>query len=232
LVVRSEPQPDGRTPLSRERVLEAAVALADAEGIGKLSMRRLAHELGVEAMSLYHYYSSKTELRDAMLDAVYAEMEHAADGPDWRADMRRCALSARDTLLRHEWACELIGQPTNPSQAQLEWMNSVLGRLRRAGFSPNMTHHAYHALDSHIVGFVLWALPYVRITRDQPEFAQNFLASFRPTGLPYLMEHIEQHMGDRPDDTSEFEFGLELLLDGLERLRVQSLPTAINRPRG
>jgi AcrR family transcriptional regulator len=222
VAVRSEPTPEPRVPLSRERVLEAAIALADGEGTRGLSMRRLAHELGVEAMSLYHYFANKGQMLDAMLEAVYGEMEYAADGPDWRADMRRCAISARDTLLRHEWACELIGQPTNPSLAQLEWMESVLGRLRRAGFSANMTHHAYHALDSHIVGFVLWALPYLRLTREQPDFAEKFMATFRAEAMPYMAEHIEQHLEVRPDDTSEFEFGLDLLLDGLERLRLAS----------
>jgi AcrR family transcriptional regulator len=209
-----------RTPLNRERVLEAAIALADGEGIRRLSMRRLAAELGVEAMSLYHYFASKDELLQAMLEAVFAEMEPALDGHDWQADMRRCALSARDTLLRHEWACEMLGQPLSPSQAQLEWMESILGRLRRAGFSPNLTHHAYHALDSHIVGFVLWALPYVRIAREQPDFAEKFMATFQPAGTPYLAEHIEQHRDDLAGDTSEFEFGLELILEGLERRRL------------
>lgn len=215
--IGSEP----RTPLSRERVVGAAIDLADRQGIRKLSMRRLANELGVEAMSLYHYFASKDELLGGMLEAVFGEMEAARDGDDWRSDMRRCAISARDTLLRHEWACEMLGQPINPGPAQLGWMESILGRLRRAGFSPKLTHHAYHALDSHIVGFVLWALPYLRIAREQPDFAQRFMATFRPETMPYLAEHVEQHLDDRAGETSEFEFGLSLILDGLERLRAE-----------
>ncbi len=183
-------------------------------------MRRLAQELGVEAMSLYYYFARKDALLDGMLDAVFGEMELPASGPDWRSDMRRSAISAKDVLLRHAWAATLIGKPSqSPSPAQLWWMNAILGRLREAGFSPNMTHHAYHALDSHIVGFVLWVLPYLAITRDRPDFAAQFLAPFPFAELPHLGEHIREHAEDRPADTSEFEFGLYLILDGLERLR-------------
>jgi AcrR family transcriptional regulator len=212
-----------RPALSRERVLEAAIGLADAGGIGALSMRRLAQELGVEAMSLYHHFANKDELLGAMLDAVYAEMELPAIGPDWRADLRVCSIAARDVLLRHEWATALIGRPTIMiSRAQFAWMNAVLGRLRAAGFSPTLTHHAYHALDSHIVGFVLWVLPYRAIVRARPDFAAEVMAAYSFDELPHLAEHIREHAEDRPGDVSEFEFGLGLILDGLERLRVGS----------
>lgn len=217
------PQPDTdsepRAPLSRERVLRAAIDLADNGGIDALSMRKLAQRLGVEAMSLYHYFARKDDLLGGMLDAVFSEMELPSSGPDWRSDMRRCAISAKDVLLGHSWAAQLLGSLANPSPARLRWMNAVLGRLREAGFSPNMTHHAYHALDSHIEGFVLWVLPYLQIDREQPDFAQQFLENFPYAELPHLAEHIKEHMEDRPGDTSEFEFGLELILDGLERLR-------------
>lgn len=208
-----------RAKLSRERIVAAGIELADRDGIAKLSMRRLAHELGVEAMSLYHHVPSKDALLGEMMDAVYAEMELPSETADWRSDIRCCAVSVRDTLLRHTWATELIGQPTRPSPPRVRWMDAVLGRLRRAGFDPNMTHHAYHAIDSHVTGFVLWVLPYVRISREQPDLAQRFLATVDVAAFPYLVEHIAQHADDRPGDTSEFEFGLDLLLDGLERLR-------------
>jgi AcrR family transcriptional regulator len=215
----TESIPERRAPLSRERVLQAALDLADEGGIEALSMRRLAAELGVEPMSLYYYVRNKDELLGAMLDAVFREMEPPASGPDWRSDMRLAAISARDTLMRHPWACGLIGVPTTPSLAQVGWMNALLGRLREAGFSAEMTHHAYHALDSHIVGFTLWLLPYLRIAKERPNFAEEFVAQVPLEDLPHLAEHIEQHQADRPGDVSEFEFGLDLILDGLERLR-------------
>jgi AcrR family transcriptional regulator len=195
------------------------MALADAEGIGSLSMRRLAQQLGVEAMSLYHWFAKKTDLLDAMVDVVFSEMELPPNGPDWRSDIRRCAISAKNVLLAHPWSAQLLGSPTEATPARFVWMNAVLGRLRGAGFSPNMTHHAYHALDSHIEGFVLWVLPYVAMERDQPEFAQKFLQTFPYAELPHLAEHIQEHMAGSTEDTSEFDFGLDLLIDGLERLR-------------
>jgi AcrR family transcriptional regulator len=210
---------EARAPLSRERVLAAAIELADGSGIEFLSMRKLAQQLGVEAMSLYHYFGKKDELLGGMIDVVFSEMELPSTDGDWRSDMRRCAISAKDTLLRHAWAAPLLGSLTGPSPRRLVWMNAVLGRLRDAGFSPNMTHHAYHALDSHIEGFVLWVLPYLALEKELPQLAQQFLESFPYEELPHLAEHVKEHMEDRPGDTSEFEFGLDLLLDGLDRLR-------------
>jgi AcrR family transcriptional regulator len=166
---------EARAPLSRERVLQAAIALADEAGIESLSMRKLAQALGVEAMSLYHYFANKDAILDAMLEVVFSEYEPPASDADWRAAMRRAAISAHHTLLRHPWACGLLMSPTSPSLAQLRWMDTVLGRFRSAGFSPEMTHHAYHALDSHIVGFTLWVLPYLKLARERPNLAQTFL---------------------------------------------------------
>jgi AcrR family transcriptional regulator len=212
-------QSTGRPPLSRERVLRAAIELADESGIESLSMRRLAQQLGVEAMSLYHYFARKDNLLEGMLDAVFAEMELPPREGEWRAAIRSCAISAHQTLLRHPWACRLLMSPTQPSPARLQWMNAVLGRLRQGGLSAELTHHAYHALDSHIVGFTLWVLPYLAIEREQPDFAQQVMKELPLAELPHLAEHIESHMADRPGETSEFDFGLDLLLDGLEKLR-------------
>ena len=155
-----------------------------------------------------------------MVDAVYAEMEPALSGDDWRTDIRRAAVSSRDVLLRHGWAAGLLMRPApEPSIARLRWMDGVLGRLRDAGFSPVLTHHAYHALDSHITGFVLWILPYLAIPEEQRD-PSRFIETLPLADLPHLAEHIRQHQDDQPGDTSEFEFGLDLVLDGLERLRV------------
>jgi AcrR family transcriptional regulator len=208
-----------RTPLSRERILDAAVALADQIGIESLSMRRLAQELGVEAMSLYHHVARKDDMLDGMLDMVFYEFERPAVEGDWQSAIRKSAISAHRALLRHPWACSLLMYPTRPSLARLQWMDALLGRLRGAGFSTAMTHHGYHALDSHIIGFTLWVLPYLAIARDQPDFAEEFLRNISLDELPHFAEHVEYHLADQAGDTSEFDFGLDLLLDGLERLR-------------
>jgi AcrR family transcriptional regulator len=208
-----------RGPLSRERVLAAALHIADESGIDGLSMRRLAQELGVEAMSLYHYFTSKDQLRAGMLSAVFSEMERPTHSSDWRADLRRASVSAKDVLLSHRWAARMLGEPMEPSRAQLEWMDGILGRLREAGFSATMTHHAYHALDSHIVGFVLWLLPFLELDEAVPSLASDVLAELPADDLPHFIEHVGEHLADRPDEVNEFEFGLDLILDGLERKR-------------
>ncbi len=209
-----------RVPLSRERVMRAAVELADEAGIESLSMRKLAQQLGVEAMSLYHYVAKKEDILDGMLDAVYAEIELPPSGVEWRVALRRTAVSAYRVLLRHPWACGLIGSSASISRARLKWMDSVLGQLREAGFKPGLTDLAYHVLDSHIVGFVLWVLPYLAIEKNNPNFADEFLAEFPMAELPDLADHIAYHLApERPGDINPFEFGLDLILDGLENLR-------------
>ena len=218
----SEPA-ESRPSLSRDRVLKAAMDLADTEGIDQLSMRRLGQALGVEAMSLYYYFGKKSDLLEAMIDAVYAEMELPA-GDDWRHALRSAAISAHHTLLRHEWACSLIMTPKSDmavSTARFTWMDAVLRTLREAGFSPALIDHGYHALDSHIVGFTLWVLPYLQIPESVREsFATSYLTYEPIQALPDLLDHIRWHVReDRANDTSSFDFALDLLLDGLERLR-------------
>jgi AcrR family transcriptional regulator len=214
---------DRRQPLSRERVVSAAMTLADREGIAGLSMRRLAQELGVEAMSLYHYFASKKELLAEMVAAVFAEMGRPASSSDWRADLRDASIAAKDTLLRHKWVTQLRSDPAPPSRAELEWMDGILGRLREAGFSANMTHHAYHALDSHIVGFVLWLLPILELPNVVPDLAQEVLGQLQDGSLPHFVEHVQEHLNPLPNDVPEFEFGLDLILESLERIRVVAL---------
>jgi AcrR family transcriptional regulator len=215
-----QPTPEERGPLSRERVLRTAVDLADAEGIESLSMRGLAQRLGVEAMSLYHYVRSKRDLLGGMVDLVYAEIETPSSSGDWRAAMRRTAVSYHHVLLRHAWACNLPATPLDPSPALLRYMNAVLGRLRGAGFSADMAHHAYHALDSHIVGFTLWLLPFLAFAKEQPDYAEKYFRELPADELPHLVEHVGVHLAPKqPGERDEFEFGLDLILDGLERLR-------------
>lgn len=208
-----------REALSRDRVVAAAIELADADGIDGVSMRRLAQALGVEAMSLYHWFPNKDALLGAMIDAVFEEMARPSPDGDWRHSMRAAAIDAHHTLLRHAWAAGLIGRPLQIGMGQVGWMDSILGRLRQGGLSAELTHHAYHAIDSHIVGFTLWVLPYIEITKTKPDFADQVIAQLPMADLPHFAEHVDYHLNEDPGGTSEFDFGLDLLLDGLERLR-------------
>ena len=219
---------EARVPLSRDRVLRAAVELADTSGLESLSMRRLAQQLGVEAMSLYHHVRNKEDLLGGMLDIVYSEIGTPSRRGEWRSAMRRTAISFHHVLLRHRWACSLLMSPMGPGPARLRYMDAVLGRLRSAGFSADMTHHAYHALDSHIVGFTLWLLPYLALAQQQPDLAERFLRELPTNELPHLIEHIGVHLApERPGAVNEFEFGLDLVLEGLDGRRDAGL-TAID----
>jgi AcrR family transcriptional regulator len=209
-----------RLPLSRERVLHAALNLADNGGIEALTMRKLAQELGVEAMSLYYYVANKDELLAGILDLVVREMEPPAKGADWQAAMRKSAMSSYRALLHHRWAVRLMMSSTTVSPARLEWMEGILRCLREGGFSANMTHHAYHALESHLMGFTLWVTSFPFKTEELAEIGANFLRELPVEEYPYLAEHIEQHVNpSEREEKSEFEFGLDLILDGLERMR-------------
>ena len=222
---KSEP----RAPLSRERVLQAAIRLADQEGIESLSMRKLARELGVEAMSLYNHVANKDDLVDGIVDLVVSEIELPSTAEDWETAIREYAISAHEALLRHPWACSLVISPTSTRMmrtARLRYMEWLLGRLREAGFSPELTYHAYHALDGHILGFTLWQLGHSAGAKELSDaqgladFAAKFLRDLGAADYPYLAEHVEQHLTAFGDDgESEFEFGLGLILDGVKRAR-------------
>ena len=213
-----------RAPMSRDRVLDAAIGLADAGGIESLTMRRLAQELGVEAMTLYYYVANKDEILNGIADLIVGEIELPPSGADWKAAIRKTAISANQVLLRHPWAANLVLSASGFSQARMQYMNALLGCLREAGFSPEMTDLAYHALESHIMGFTLWVVGMnLGSDEDVAALASDFLREFPRDELPHLAEHIEQHMKPRdPDDEGAFAFGLDLLLDGLERLRAAS----------
>jgi AcrR family transcriptional regulator len=225
LVSQPRPNDDARIPLSRDRVLGAAIVLADAGGIEALSMRRLAQELGVEAMSLYHHVANKDDLLVGMLDIVVTEMELPSAGSDWKRAMRRSAISAHEVLVRHPWACGLLVSGTSGvAPARLRYMDAVLGCLRRGGFSVELTHHAYHALDAHIIGFTLWQLSFPFESEEELQtMAGSFLQELSTDAFPHLAEHIGHHLRKSSDeDQSEFDFGLDLILGGLERLRKRS----------
>jgi AcrR family transcriptional regulator len=206
-----------RAPLSRDRVLRAAVARADQEGISSLSMRKLGDALGVEAMSLYNHVGSKSDLLDGMIDIVFSEIDLPSGGGDWKAAMRRRAISARQVLRRHPWAIGLMESRTSPGPATLRHHDAVLGCLRRAGFSIELTAHAYALLDSYIYGFALQeaSLPF-GTGEEAAQVAHEISAEFASGQYPYLTELATEHVL-RPgyDYGDEFVIGLDLILDGL-----------------
>jgi AcrR family transcriptional regulator len=207
-----------RTPLTRERVLRAAVAFADERGIASLTMRKLGEVLGVEAMSLYNHVANKSELLDGMVDVVFGEIDLPADETDWRTGMRQRAIAAREVLSRHRWAIGLMESRASPGPATLAHHDDVIGCLRRGGFSVEMAAHAFSLLDSYIYGFALQEanLPF-DTGEETAELAQTMLELFPADRYPHLTELTVEHVL-RPgyDYANEFAFGLDLILDGLE----------------
>jgi AcrR family transcriptional regulator len=210
-----------RTPLTRGRVLQIAVRQADKGGIDSLSMRKLGQELGVEAMALYHHFANKDDLIDGMVDLVFAEIELPHSGDQWRSAMRQRAIAVCDALLRHRWAIGLMESRRRPGPANLRHHDSVIGTLRAGGFDIAMAAHAYSLLDSYIYGFALTKLNLPFDTADDvAEVAQSMLEPFPPDEYPNMVEILTDHvMKPGYDYGEEFEYGLDLILDGLERVR-------------
>ncbi|MDG6107889.1 TetR/AcrR family transcriptional regulator C-terminal domain-containing protein [Dactylosporangium aurantiacum] len=216
-----------RAPLTRDLVLRAAVELADGTGIDALSMRKLAQALGVVPMALYKHVTNKEELLDGMLDVVVGEIDPPAAGEDWQRAVRQRILSARRALLRHPWASRVLESRTAPTPVVLAYLDSMMGMFRAGGFSVDLTHHVMHAMGSRIMGFSqeLFGAPAAGgqdAAQDvDPETARQLAAR-----LPYITEittrvaHDDASVvGSGCDDQFEFEFSLDLLLDGFERLR-------------
>jgi AcrR family transcriptional regulator len=203
-----------REPLSRDRVLAAALELADGSGVEAVTMRRLGKELGFEAMSLYRHVASKDDLLDGLLDVVLAEWQLPDGDGHWAEAVRTSARSVHDALRRHPWAARLLMTPGHVRPARLRYMECLLQTLRRAGFDADTTYHVYHLLDGHIFGFSLWEIAYTTVDADE---AATFMAAVPWGELPHLAEHRDQHLSDGPHrETSAFEVGLDLILDGLE----------------
>jgi len=211
-----------RPPLSRERVVVEAVALADADGIAALTMRRLADRLRVEPMSLYHHVANKDEILDGMVDVVFREIELPTSSQvDWRAAMRGRADSARAALRRHPWAVGRMESRAQPGPATLRHHDAVIGCLRRAGFTVALAAHAFSAIDSYLYGFAQQelALPF-HTPEETAAMAETFLDRFPADRFPHLAELTLEHvLQPGYDYGEEFGFGLDLLLDGLERAR-------------
>jgi AcrR family transcriptional regulator len=170
-------------------------------------------------MSLYHYGRGKDELFDGMVDIVLSEIEHPPADEHWKAALRRIALSHRMALARHPWAASVMYTRTDALPGRTRYMETVLRTLSDAGFTPELTDLAYHALESHIMGFTLWAASFRGMTGKLEELATAFLRSLPADEYPHLIQHIQQHLAPPKQPRSAFEFGLDLILDGLERLR-------------
>jgi AcrR family transcriptional regulator len=221
MAIRAVPKARSRSRLSRERVLRAAITHADAGGLEALTMRTLAEELGVAPMALYRHIANKDDLVDAMVDVVFSEIDLPASTASWKTAMRQRAISARKVLSRHRWAIGLMESRTNPGPANLRHHDAVIGTLRAAGFTTEMAAHAYSLVDSYIYGFALTQmnLPF-NTSAEVAEVAQNMLQPFPLNEYSNLVEFITEHaMRPGYDYGDEFVYGLDVILDGLERAR-------------
>jgi AcrR family transcriptional regulator len=233
-----------RIPLSRDRVLTAAVVLADEVGIEALSMRRLAQELGVVPMALYKHVANKEELLDGMVDALVSEIDPPARDAGWKDAVRLRVLSARRALLRHPWARQVLESRTNKTPSVLGYMDSFIGMFLAGGFSVDLTHHVMHALGSRMWGFTQELFPdsaggTAEGTADLPPEAQAAMFREMAERYPNILKvatssaHEDSVVGQGCDDQFEFEFALDLLLEGFERLHRQhwtSIPKKASTP--
>jgi AcrR family transcriptional regulator len=207
-----------RSPLTRERILRAALELADRAGVEAVTMRRLGQELGFEAMSLYRHVANKDDLLDGMLDLVLAEWQLPDGDGDWTDAVRRSARSVHEALGRHPWAARLLTSGQRIRPARLRYMESLLGRLRDAGFDADRTYHVYHLLDGHIFGFSLWETAHTTTAADPKELLARFMHAIPWDEYPHLTEHRDQHLTDGPHrEVRAFDVGLDLILAGLEK---------------
>ena len=208
-----------RGQLSRERVLQAALAVADAGGLASLTIRSLATELGAKPMSVYYHVASKSEILDALVDTVFGEIELPTPGGDWRPEMERRARSTREVLARHRWAIGLLESRTTPGPANLRHHDTVIATLRGAGFSPELTAHAFALLDSYVYGFALQeaSLPFEG-PESVGEVAEPIMELMAAGEYPSLVDMATSYyLQPGYDFADEFRFGLDVILDGIEK---------------
>ena len=217
----TEPQTGARRePLSRERVLRAAVALADEGGIGSLTMRRLGQDLGVEAMSLYKHVKNKDDLLDGIVDLVVGDIDVPPTGIPWKEAMRHRAISAHELMLAHPWAALQVMSRFNIGPGMTRYLDATLGRLREGGFSIHGALDAWHTLDSHIYGFTLQELGLPFEVEETQQVSADVLQQLPVDEFPHVVEVITKIM--QTGRVEDFEFGLDLILDGLERILEKS----------
>ena len=231
---RSTPSPEPRVPLTRERVLAAAVLLADEQGLESLTMRELGLRLGVEAMSLYNHVANKDDILDGMVDLVVSEIELPSGAIAWKEAMRARAISAQAVFDRHQWASGLIDSRASGGPARLRYFDWVVGVLRRAGFPLEMAARAFALLDSYIYGFGRQQLNMSVEPGVKPEeMTEAFLRAIPAGEYPYLREMVVDYaMKSGHDQRADFEFGLDLILDGLQRLLDQATSASERPPTG
>lgn len=219
LVVPKTSRKTRRPPLSTERVLRAALELADRDGLDALSMRSLAQSLKVEAMSLYNHVAGKEQILDGLVELVVAELEVPAIGGDWRASMRRRAHSAHAVLMAHPWATMLFVSRLNVGPHMLRYVDATIGCLRAAGFSYPLADHAWNTLDAYTYGFTLQRLNFPLDPSEYASAAAQFLPMIPAETHPHLRGMGEEVIAGRHDGMQDLGLGLEILLEGLERLR-------------
>lgn len=205
-----------RKTLSKELVLKVAIQLADNSGLEELSMRNLALHLGVEAMSLYNHVKNKDELLDEMVDSVVSKIILPKIGGDWKKEMKKRARSARQILIHHPWVTMLVVSRMNVGQSMLTYFDATLGCLHSAGFSLQAADHIINAIDSHIYGFILQELNFPIQPKEYAETAESFLPNLKSSPYIYLTKLTEEVISGKYNGLHQFEFGLDLILDGLE----------------
>lgn len=218
-MAKKNPHTTPPSPLSREKVLYAAMCLADEEGVESLSMRKLAQKLGVKAMSLYNHVTNKDDILCGIVDIVVSEIELPSLETDWKTAMRRRAISAHEVLLRHPWATMALMSQMNTGSAMLRYVDATLGCLHKAGFSFEMADRAWNAIDSHIYGFTLQELNFPLAATEYAEVAKNFVSFIPADQYPYLNQLTHHVIEGRYDGIHDFEFGLDLLLNSLDQFR-------------
>jgi len=205
--------------MSRERVLRTAMDLADRDGLESLTMRRLAKELGVEVMTLYYYVAKKDDILDGIADLVAIEIELPSGGAGWKAAARQRAISAHDVLVRHPWASLLWVSREALGPGRLRYMDSGLRGYREAGSSPELTEQAFHAVENHIVGYTLQEMSFAIDPKDVAEAGAQFLHRLPADEYPDFAAHVAQHLqGAGHVDSGDFEFALDLILNGIEQM--------------
>lgn len=211
-----------RKPLSKEAILKAAIEMADEVGLEAVSMRKLGQRLGVEAMSLYYHVKNKNALIEEMVAIIVSRMELPPQNMPWRAALETAARSACEQLVLHPWVTQQFMNPEMTNlPARFGWSDAILGCMRQAGMSVELTHHAYHALDSHIIGFAYWEAALPSAQTDREALLARFWPQLTSGDYPWLLEHVQYHQEHdhliAPKD-GEFEYTLRLILDGIERI--------------